>query len=93
MSTQIKISGKFPGVTGLYNEFIALTKQLIHKNDAATKTELSAVSSSLSAVSGKFTGKLSGTITFYASSTSGGATDQLNTVVIEEGLIKSWSQA
>lgn len=37
-------------------------------------------------------GGFSGTMTFYASSTSGGATDQLQTVVILDGRIQSWTQ-
>ena len=36
---------------------------------------------------------LTDVIEFYAASTSGGTVDVLNTVVIAEGLITSWSQA
>lgn len=35
---------------------------------------------------------ISATKTFYAASTSGGATDVLNTVVISSGIITSWTQ-
>jgi len=38
-------------------------------------------------------GSFSGTFTFYASSTSGGATDVLNTVTILLGLVTNWTQA
>jgi len=40
-----------------------------------------------------FDGGLTATITFYAASSSGGAVTVLNTVVIEDGVIKSWTQA
>lgn len=34
----------------------------------------------------------SGTRTFYTAATSGGTVDVLNTVVVENGFIKSWTQ-
>jgi len=61
----------------------------------AVLTNASALTSSVSAVAAlvsSFTG-ITGTTTFYASSTSGGTCDVLNTVAIEEGRITSWTQA
>ena len=44
-------------------------------------------------VSNPPTSTYSATITFYASSTSGGTVDVLNTVTISYGLITNWTQS
>ena len=76
---------------------MAVQGDIIYRN-AAQWVRLAAGSSGQALISGGaganpswFDG-LTGTITFYAASTSGGTVDVLNTVVVAEGLITSWSQ-